>query len=173
MFVTVHESSNTSQVTTSGYHTSLTRPKLNEIDNAKSEIPKADATEQDYDAKKDIILPTEVAAKQSLEPQIDSIDEKVNDQDSDVPKMEESKTTKCDTKVANPQISNEKLAEETTESSTSVSINQTNITTQNATNEITSDVTNETVAVKELSSSNEDSMLDNKTNGSLDNETDG
>ena len=148
--------------------------KLIEIDNAKSEIPKAEATEQDSDAKKDnIILPTEVAAKQSLEPQIDSIDEKVNDQDSDVPKIEEPKTTKCDTKVANPQISNEKLAEETTESSTSVSINQTNITTQNATNEITSDVTNETVAVKELSSSNEDSMLDNKTNGSLDNETDG
>ena len=148
--------------------------KLIEIDNAKSEIPKAEATEQDSDAKKDnIILPIEVAAKQSLEPQIDSIDEKVNDQDSDVPKIEEPKTTKCDTKVANPQISNEKLAEETTESSTSVSINQTNITTQNATNEITSDVTNETVAVKELSSSNEDSMLDNKTNGSLDNETDG
>lgn len=149
--------------------------KLVELDDAKSEIPKTETTEQDSDTKKynDIVIPTEVAAKLSLEPELDSIDDKVNDQDSDVPKIEEPETTKCDTKVANPQISNEKLTEETTESSTSVSTNQTNITTQNATNEITSDVTNETAAVKQLSSSNEDSKLDNKTNDSLDNEIDG
>ena len=160
------------------------KPELSEdakSDKAKVlETPESEATEQNSDIKEqgNIVKPLEDVVKQSSEPQNDAPEDLGKDQESDIPKVGEepetnnSKTTECDTKVANPQISNEKLTEETPESSTSVSMNQTNITTQNATTEITN-VTNETVAVKDLSSSNEDSKLDNKTNDSLDNETDG
>merc|ERR1719320_1648461 len=76
MFVTVHESSNTSQVTTSGYHTSLTRLKLvnttGELvasishDNRVKFWNVAYLEEMDYDkTKKPLVLPKSMVRSKS------------------------------------------------------------------------------------------------------------